>query len=58
MAKQGGPKPQEGILELLRDMLILQLRLAGAPQDDIPKIARCGINRVNGVLKRVPRCNR
>lgn len=37
--------------ELLRDLLIVQLGLAGVPQSSIRAIARCDINRVNRVVK-------
>jgi hypothetical protein len=44
--------------ELLRNLLIVQLGLAKVPQDKIRKIAGCGINRVNDVLKHIPKSNR
>ena len=44
--------------ELTRDLLILQLGLANVPQDKIRKIAHCSINRVNELLKHVPRSSR
>jgi hypothetical protein len=44
--------------ELLRNLLIVQLGLAKVPQDDIRKIAGCSINRVNGILKHIPKANR
>lgn len=37
--------------ELLKDMLIVQLGLAGVPQQKIRIIARCDIGRVNGIMK-------
>ncbi len=37
--------------ELLKDMLIVQLGLAGVPQQKIRIIARCNIGRVNGIMK-------
>jgi hypothetical protein len=43
--------------ELLRDLLILQLGLAKVPQDKIRKIAGCGMNRVNEMLKYVPKAS-
>lgn len=40
-----------GTAELLRDMLIVQLGLAGVAQDKIRVIARCDMNRVNRIVK-------
>ena len=37
--------------ELLRDLLVAQLGLAGVGQADIRKIARCNMNRVNRIVK-------
>ena len=37
--------------ELLKDILIVQLGLAGVPQQKIRIIARCDIGRVNGIMK-------
>lgn len=37
--------------ELLRDLLIVQLGLAGVPQPDIRKIAKCNYNRVNRIVR-------
>ncbi len=39
-------------------MLIVQLGIAKVPQNDIRKIAGCGINRINDVLKHIPKSNR
>jgi len=50
--------PEEQTRELVRNLLILQLGMAGVPQDKIRAIADCGINRVNDVLKNVPKSNR
>jgi hypothetical protein len=57
LAKQK-PSPGEETLELLRNLLIVQLGIAKVPQDKIRKIAGCGINRVNDVLKHMPKNNR
>jgi len=46
---------EEEIAELLRDLLIVQLGLAKVRQNDIRYIAGCSINRVNDVLKHLPR---
>jgi hypothetical protein len=40
-----------GTAELLRDMLIVQLGLAGVPQDKIRVIAQCGTDRVTRIVK-------
>jgi hypothetical protein len=57
LAKQNATKEQM-TTELLRDLFILQLGLAKVPQDKIRKIAGCGINRVNDILKHIPKSNR
>jgi hypothetical protein len=49
---------EEEMLELIRNMLIVQLGMAKVPQNDIRKIAGCGINRVNDVLKHIPKSER
>jgi hypothetical protein len=41
----------EDATELLRDLLIVQLGLAGVPRENIRKIARCNNNRVASVLR-------
>lgn len=38
-------------VEVLKDMLITQLGLAGVPQQSIRKIVGCSINRVNDIVK-------
>lgn len=58
MAKKQAPTPAQEAVELLRNLLIVQLGLARVPQYDIRKIADCGINRVNDVLKHIPKSNR
>jgi len=50
--------PEEEIVELLRNILIVQLGVAKVPQNDIGKIAGCGIHRVNDVLKKIPKSHR
>lgn len=49
---------EEETVELLRNILIVQLGTAKVPQNDIRKIVGCGINRVNDVLKHIPKSNR
>jgi len=58
LAKKSEPTRQEETVELIRNLLIVQLGLAGVPQYDIRKIANCGINRINDVLKHIPKSNR
>jgi hypothetical protein len=55
LAKQNAVTSEEETTELLRNLLILQLGLAKVPQDKIRKIAGCSINRVNDMLKHVPK---
>jgi len=43
-------KESDDATELLRDLLIVQLGLAGVGRDSIRKIARCDNNRVAAVL--------
>jgi hypothetical protein len=43
-------RPRDSSTELLRNMLIVQLGLAGVSRDNIRKIARCDNNRVADVL--------
>jgi hypothetical protein len=37
--------------ELIRTLIIVQLGLAGIPQQNIRSIARCDMNRVTKILK-------
>ncbi len=41
--------------ELLKSILILQLGLAAVPQTSIRKIMGCSMNRVNDILKHLPK---
>ena len=58
MAKQNAPTSEQAATELLRNLLILQLGLAKVPQDKIRRIAGCGMNRVNDLLKHIPKSSR
>ena len=58
LAKRNSNAPEQTAAELLRDLLILQLGLARVPQDKIRKIAGCRMDRVNAILKHVPKSNR
>ena len=53
-----GESPEKETIELLRTMLIVQLGLAKVGQDKIRRIAGCSINRVNAVLKHIPKSSR
>lgn len=50
MAKKRRPQ-QDDIAELLRDLLITHLALAGVRQQAIRKILGCDINRVSRIHK-------
>jgi hypothetical protein len=58
LAKHSTLTSEQATTELVRDLLILQLGLAKVPQDKIRKIAGCGINRVNDLLKHIPKASR
>jgi len=45
------PKEKDDATELLRDILIVQLGIAGVGRENIRKIARCNNNRVAMVLR-------
>ncbi len=51
MAKDWADRAKDDGVELLRDLLIVQLALAGVSQHTIRAIARCDINRVNRIAK-------
>jgi len=44
---QGG----NGTAEILKDILIVQLGVAGVPQQTIREIVGCDMNRVNEIVK-------
>jgi len=44
-------RSQEDVPELLLDLIIVQLGVAGVPQQAIRQIAGCDIGRVNRILK-------
>ncbi len=58
MKKNKQLAPEEEVVELLRNILIVHLGVAKVPQNEIRKIAGCSINRVNDLLKHIPRSNR
>jgi hypothetical protein len=58
MAGKKTAKKDDEIVELLRDLLIVQLGVAKVAQNDIRKILGCGMGRVNDILKYLPKTNR
>jgi hypothetical protein len=58
MAGKRTAKKDDEIVELLRDLLIVQLGVAKVAQNDIRKILGCGMGRVNDILKYLPKTNR
>lgn len=44
-------RPENEQIELLRNILITQLALAGVPQRRIRAIARCDMNRVAAIVR-------
>jgi len=48
---QRGQGDADAIVEVLKDILITQLGLAGVTQQSIRKIVGCSINRVNAIVK-------
>jgi len=44
--------------EVLKDILITQLGIAGVPQQDIRKIVGCDINRVSAIVRHVKAAKR
>jgi hypothetical protein len=53
-----GQRDVDATVEVLKDMLITQLGLAGVPQQSIRKIVGCSINRVNAIVKHLKRAKR
>lgn len=58
----GRPQKSQGdadaVLEVLKDILITQLGLAGVSQQSIRKIVGCSINRVNAIVKHLKSAKR
>lgn len=48
---KSGPRETDAAVEVLKDILITQLGLAGMPQQRIRKIVGCSIGRVNDIVK-------
>ena len=55
---QKGQRDTDAAVEVLKDILITQLGLAGVPQQSIRKIVGCSINRVNDVVKHLKSAKR
>ena len=55
MAKRSNLSSSEEQLELLRKILIIQLALAGVPQNTVRAIVGGDIRRVNDVMKHLPK---
>jgi hypothetical protein len=55
MPKRPPPSPSEERTDLLRKILIVQLGLAGVPQNTVRAIVGGDIKRVNDVMKHLPR---
>lgn len=52
MARKGkGNAAKDDATELLEDLLIVQLGVAGVSQQAIRKIVGCDMNRVNSIVK-------
>lgn len=50
---KGTGKSSDESTELIRTLVIVQLGLAGIPQQNIRTIAGCDMNRVNKILKQL-----
>lgn len=50
-----GQKPEEKVADLLRDLLITSLGVAGVKQLEIRKIVGCDIHRVSRIVKHIER---
>ncbi len=55
---QRGQRDTDATVEMLKDILITQLGLAGVPQQSIRKIAGCSITRVNDIAKHLKNAKR
>jgi hypothetical protein len=50
---KGTTRTTDAQTELIRTLVIIQLGLAGVPQQRIRSIAKCNMNRVSRILKNV-----
>ena len=53
-----GQRDADAVVEVLKDMLITQLGLAGVSQQSIRKIVGCNMHRVNAIVKHLKRAKR
>ena len=53
-----GQRDVDATVEMLKDILITQLGLAGVPQQSIRKIVGCSITRVNAIVKHLKNAKR
>lgn len=53
MAAKKNAKREKNDTEVLKDLLIVQLGVAGVPQTKVREIVGCDMNRVNRILKYV-----
>ena len=51
MSPRSSISGENELTELIRELLIVELGLAGVPQQDIRKIARCDMNRVSRIVR-------
>jgi hypothetical protein len=58
MSRKKAATSEEEIVDILKNILIVQLGLAKVPQNDIRKILGCDMGRVSGILKHLPKINR
>lgn len=53
MAKPRNSRDTDAAVELLKDILITQLGVAGVPQKSIRKIIGCDMNRVSAIVRHI-----
>jgi len=51
MPKREAVRSGDGLSDIIKDLLIVQLGLAGVRGHDIRKIASCSMDRVNRIVK-------
>jgi len=56
--RRRGPSNVDEIGEILKDLLITQLGIAGVSQQNIRRIVGCDINRVNRIVKHLKTAKR
>lgn len=53
MAKSRNSRDTDAAVEVLKDILITQLGVAGVPQKNIRKIIGCDMNRVSAIVRHI-----